>query len=94
MNKYCAKEGGIESMATEATSCFKPSKHYVTKTTTSDILCPISCQTITKALTYCLQRPNPPNNISDCTSSLDKDGALLCIENHPMNFSNFLAYID
>lgn len=89
MNKYCAKEEGIESMITEDTSCFKPSKHYVTKTTTSDILCPTSCQTITKALTYCLQRPNPPNNISDCTSSLDKDGALLCIENHPMNFSNF-----
>jgi hypothetical protein len=88
MNKYCKKEEGIESRS-EVTSCFHPSKHYVTKPKNFDILCPISCQTITKALSYCLQRPNPPNNISDCTSSLDKDGALLCIENHPMNFANF-----
>ena len=87
MTKYCAKNGDTSNEVEEITPCFHPSKDYTTRVTPFDNLCPISCQTITEALAYCLKRTNTPNNISDCTSSLDNNGVLLCIENHPMSFN-------
>ncbi|MBT6325260.1 MAG: hypothetical protein HOJ35_04775, partial [Bdellovibrionales bacterium] len=53
-----------------------------------DKLCPVSCETISRAFEHCKRRSNEihadaPYNTEECLETLNKKGVLLCIENHP-----------
>lgn len=62
-----------------------------------DKLCPVSCETISRAYEHCIRRSHEihadaPYNTEECLETLNRKGVLLCIENHPSDrlrtFSN------
>jgi len=53
-------------------------------------LCPVSCDTIARAYEHCSKREieeyaGDPDNNEECLEALNKEGVLLCMENHPSN---------